>query len=317
MALQNFLGLGGDGLDNLVLLIVIGEEVVNQRLDGVLALPQGRHVEFDDAQPVIQVLAKEPLLHLLAQLQIGSGDDPYIGGFLLHAAHGEICFFLHQLQELALEAQGQGADFIQKQRAAVGGFHQADLAFLTRAGEGAGDIAKQLGLNQILRDGGTVDGDERGAGPPAGGVDIFGQHGFSSSGLAADQDGGVKIGDPADGFQDSPHPPVGEDHIFGGLPALLLPEGKRGCRQGSDQLQDQLLLIRLPQQAVSALIAGVDVRLLGRTALLQLLRGRRQAGNRIVMRSAGFQIRSSGQVAIRGAKGGLKGKIAELQSTVQ
>jgi hypothetical protein len=69
---------------------------------------------------------------------------------------------LQEAQQLDLQRQRDVADLVEEQGAAL---RQLDLAGrgLDRAGEGAALVAEQLGLEQVLGDGGAVDGDERAA----------------------------------------------------------------------------------------------------------------------------------------------------------
>ena len=63
-------------------------------------------------------------------------------------------------QQLGLQAGVHLADFVEQQGAAVGLLELADAAG-DGAGEGALLVAEQFGFQQVLGDGGAVDGDER------------------------------------------------------------------------------------------------------------------------------------------------------------
>jgi hypothetical protein len=91
---------------------------------------------------------------------MGGGDDADIGLDRRAAAdRGELAF-LQDAQQTGLRLLRHVADFVEKQRAAIGLFETA-LAAVGGAGEGAALMAEQLAFNQFARDGGHVDGHER------------------------------------------------------------------------------------------------------------------------------------------------------------
>ncbi|MNV48309.1 hypothetical protein D3C71_1402080 [compost metagenome] len=70
---------------------------------------------------------------------------------------------LQHAQQLGLHRQRQLADFIEKQRAAIGALELA-LALADGAGEGAAHMAKQLAFDQRIGQGRAVHADQRPAG---------------------------------------------------------------------------------------------------------------------------------------------------------
>ena len=68
--------------------------------------------------------------------------------------------FFQRAEDLGLKRQRQLADLVEKQRAAMRELEFPGLA-IGRAGERAFLVAKELGLEQVLRNRGTVDGDKR------------------------------------------------------------------------------------------------------------------------------------------------------------
>ena len=68
--------------------------------------------------------------------------------------------FLQRAQQLDLRVERQFADFVEKQRAAIGFLELADPLFV-RAGKRTFFVAEQRALDQILRDRTTIDDDER------------------------------------------------------------------------------------------------------------------------------------------------------------
>ena len=93
---------------------------------------------------------------------MGGADDPGVDRDRLAAADPLDHPLLQEAQQLDLERQRDVADLVEEQGAAMG---ELDLALggLDRAGEGALLVAEQLGLEQVLGDGGAVDRDEAAA----------------------------------------------------------------------------------------------------------------------------------------------------------
>ncbi|MBP1637187.1 MAG: hypothetical protein H6Q10_3761 [Acidobacteria bacterium] len=139
----------------------VGEEVLDQRRDVLLALAQGRDVQVNDVQAVVEILPERPLRDHLGQVPVGRGDHPdvhhagrAVGADLLQFAR------LEEPQEQALHPQRHLADLVEEDRALVG---ELELALLVavRAGEAALHVAEQLGLEERLRQPRAVDGHER------------------------------------------------------------------------------------------------------------------------------------------------------------
>ena len=68
--------------------------------------------------------------------------------------------FLQHPQQPRLHGEGHIADFVQKQRAAVGFAQPPDTAFFPRSGECATGVAKQFGFDQVIGNRGAVNGDK-------------------------------------------------------------------------------------------------------------------------------------------------------------
>ena len=104
----------------------------------------------------------------------------------LLAAHPLEGLLLQRAQHLGLGLEAHVADLVEEQRAAVGGL---ELAAAARhgAGEGAALVAEELGLDQLLGDGGAVDLDEGRLAPRRQGVDGAGHQLLAGAVLAVDE----------------------------------------------------------------------------------------------------------------------------------
>ena len=136
------------------------EQVVGQRVDVLPALPQGRQVDAQDVDAVVQVFAEAGLTHERLDVAVGGGDDAHVDLDGLVAAQALEALVLEHAQQLGLQPEAQFAELVQEQRAPVG-LLEAAGAGLVRAGEGAFFVAEQLAFEQGLRDVGAVDLDER------------------------------------------------------------------------------------------------------------------------------------------------------------
>ena len=122
---------------------------LRQRHDVVLALAQRRHLDRDDVQAVVEVLAELAGLHHRRQIAVGRGDQPDVDAQRPRAAEPLELVLLEHAQDLGLRARAHVADLVEEQRAAVGLLEPAD-ALLVGAGERALLVAEQLGLEQVL-----------------------------------------------------------------------------------------------------------------------------------------------------------------------
>ncbi len=110
----------------------------------ILAAPaQGRHFDTDDIEPKIQILAETFFRGLAAQIAVGGGQHAHVHGDGRIRTHPLHFALLQGAQQFGLKRQGHLADFIQKQRAAIG-LHEAPLTPPVRAGKRAFFVAEEL-----------------------------------------------------------------------------------------------------------------------------------------------------------------------------
>ena len=138
-------------------------------------------------QSQVQVLQERVNLNSRNSSKPPSSDGP--GG--ANRAHGAL---LQHAQQLDLQRQRHVADFIKEERAAVSGLNQP-CVLTSGAGEGAANVAEELGFEQGLGDGTAVDGDEGCGGARAGAVDCARQQFLAGAAVAADEHARVRRGD--------------------------------------------------------------------------------------------------------------------------
>ena len=151
------------------------------------AVTQRRQLQFDAGHAVVQVFAKPPFPNPRGQVLVARADELKVDRVSVFGAERRDLALVEHAQQARLQLERHVGDFVEEQRAAVGLQDLAAPAGALRAGEGAGTVAEQLGLDQRLGDARTVYGDERAACVRAGGVHGTGKHLFAGAGFAAQQ----------------------------------------------------------------------------------------------------------------------------------
>ena len=150
---------------------------------------------------MVQIRPEPPLRRVPPEIGGGGGDDLDVHGLALHRPEPPDPLLVDGLQELALEGEGEGLDLVQEQRPSRRPLQQAGLGAFG-IGERPGLKAKELGLQQRLRDGRAVDVDERPLGPGAAVVDDPRHQSFAGAGLALEEHcGHVRTADGVEGGQ--------------------------------------------------------------------------------------------------------------------
>ena len=108
---------------------------------------QGGHLDLDDEQAVVKVLAEGPLGNGLLEIPVRGGNHPHIS---IHGGPSADTFEwvpLERPKELGLDRGWHLADLVQKQRATIGLFELARLA-ISRPGEGPFLVTEQFAFEQ-------------------------------------------------------------------------------------------------------------------------------------------------------------------------
>ena len=95
------------------------DEVLDQERDVARALAQRRQADRHHVQAVVEILAKGAGRDLLLQIAVGRGDQPHVDADRLDAAHALELALLQGAQQLHLHLDGDRADLVEEQRAAV------------------------------------------------------------------------------------------------------------------------------------------------------------------------------------------------------
>src|SRR5690606_34770065 len=175
--------------------------------DVVAPLAERRDVERDDVEAVVQVAPEGALAHLVLEVAVRRGDDADVDGDGLRRADGHDLALLERAEQLDLERRRHLADLVEEEGPSAGGDEEAVLV-PDRAGEGALDVAEELGFEERFGQRGAVHRDE-GPGVALGeGVDVAGQDLLAGPALAGDEDGRVGRRDGLGELDDLAEPAV-------------------------------------------------------------------------------------------------------------
>ncbi len=108
------------------------------------ALAQGRHVDEQDGQPVIEVQPEAMVLDGLFQIPVGRSNDADVNGNRLMRAEAADTAFLQDPQQIVLQVIGHIPDFIEEQGPAIGRFKKSFASFTTGPCKGSARIAKEF-----------------------------------------------------------------------------------------------------------------------------------------------------------------------------
>src|SRR5262249_47263784 len=117
------------------------------------------HADHPGGEARIKVAAEGASFDGDGEVAVGGGDDADVDCGGTRRADGADLARREGAQELGLERQRHLPDLIEEERASVGGGEEA-VALLRGSGEGAGDVAEELALGEIGREGSAVEGEE-------------------------------------------------------------------------------------------------------------------------------------------------------------
>ena len=170
-------------------------EVVDEEHDVVAAVPERRHLDAEHVEPVQQVHSILAGPDVALEGSVGGRDDPHVDRARHRVPHAANLAVLQHAQQLGLRTRRQLPHLVEEQRAPVARLEQ------TRAvGHGAGerppDVAEELGLDEIVGEGGAVDGLETALGPAAQPVHAARDQLLAGAALARHEDRKRRLGDP-------------------------------------------------------------------------------------------------------------------------
>ena len=103
------------------------DEVTHQKRNIFRAFAKRGDLNGENVEAVIKVAAESALADEFGKILVRGGDDADIHALRAVAAEALEFLFLQNAQQFGLEVERKVADFIKKERAAVGQFEAADL----------------------------------------------------------------------------------------------------------------------------------------------------------------------------------------------
>ena len=199
----------GGGID-IEFVGVSGEKVADEGGDVFGSIAQRGDGEGDDIEPVEEVRAEGPGLDHFFKVAMGGGNDADIDGNTGSGADALDLAFLQDAEELGLKGEGDVADFVEKERAIVG-LLESSNAQLIGPGEGAFFVTEQFAFEEVVGNGGAVDGDEGAMGAVAVLIDGASDEFLACSGFSSNEDRDGFGGDASEFFVDLGHGPAFAD----------------------------------------------------------------------------------------------------------
>ena len=291
--------------------------MLGQDRDIARALAQRRQLKINDVKPEIEVLAETALADLVIHVAVRGGQETDIDLDRLSSADAVDLPLLNGAEQLGLQPRVHLGDLVQQQ-GPTARFLEASDAAGDGAGKGAFLMAEEFTLQEVLRDRGTVDGDEGLGGALGMTMDETRHDLLAGTRLAGDQHAGVGPGDLLGQSQHPAHGRIAEDEgtgLFrhrlqhggdqlgvGRQRDVLLGAGANGLRRllwvgvdaATDDLHGDALRIELLDEARDVEL-DVDHQQIGALATAQ---GRHRALDVVDVRDLGAAIESD--LACRG-----------------
>jgi len=174
--------------------VVAGQEMIDQKGDVLLPLPEGGQANIDDFEAIIEIFPEFILADQGGKIAIRRRQDADVGLNGPDPADAGDFTVLDGPEDLGLGRQGHIADFVEEDAAAAGQF-EFTLFLLDRPGEGPLLMTEKLTLHKALRDGGAIDNDKRFHFPGAVEVDRPGDDFLPRPRFSLDQHGGIVLAD--------------------------------------------------------------------------------------------------------------------------
>src|SRR5688572_6291794 len=138
-------------------------EVLRQQRDVLATFPQWRHMQRQHVQPIEQIFAETIRRNFLLEFLVGGRQHANVDAMLLRATNAGDLSVLQHAQHLGLSREAHVADFIEEERSLVG-LLELSGAIAHGPGERTLHVTKQLAFDQLRRNRGAIDLDERLAG---------------------------------------------------------------------------------------------------------------------------------------------------------
>ncbi len=198
ISIQHFYVAFGDPADLFPhLFIEFVDKLPSQLGNLLLALPQGRKVNWKDIETIVKVATETPLFDIGSQITVGSCDDPHIDLDGLRIAEPFELSLLKHAKKLDLYVQWQLTNLVQEQGGTVCQIKPSYLPAKS-SGEGAFFAAEQFTFHQGCWQSGAIDDNHRSLAAVAAQVDGLGKQLLSGPGFPLNQHRASSLGNLID-----------------------------------------------------------------------------------------------------------------------
>jgi hypothetical protein len=173
------------------------EEVLRERHEIQRSLAQRRDREVRDVKAIVEILPESSVGDRLLEVRVRRHDEAHVNGNGPPRPDPHHLVLLQDAQKLHLCRERQVGDLVEEERPPVGCLEPPGLARKC-ARERTLLVPEELALDERGGERAAVDGDEGRARPQAAVVNVSRDDLLSGAGLARNEDGGARRGNPLD-----------------------------------------------------------------------------------------------------------------------
>src|SRR5262249_33784665 len=204
----------------------VADEVVDEGIDVLRPLTKRRYRDREDVQAIVEIVTETMRPDHAGEVAVRGGDHTDVDGNRPCPAETLELVLLYDAEQLRLQLEGDLADLVQEQRAAVCELEAAN-PLRDRAGTGSPLVAEQLAFQQARGNGGGIHLDERSVVSPARIVDGTGNQLLPGPGFSQHENGRIGRCDDLDLVEDvAERGPIADDVAS----SILVPPVDEGWR---------------------------------------------------------------------------------------
>jgi hypothetical protein len=169
--------------------------MLHERRNVFASISQGRECDRKYVQAIVQIAAKFSAPHHSLEVLVSRGYQTHVDAMRAPAPEPFEFLFLQNAEEFGLQRERYVSDFIEEQGSFISQVEAADF-LRDRSGKGSPFVAKKLTLEQIERDCGAVELDQRVTAARARIVDRMRDEFLASAGLSLNENGRIRRRNP-------------------------------------------------------------------------------------------------------------------------
>jgi hypothetical protein len=135
------------------------EEMTRERWDVIEPFPEGGYMNHTDSKALVEVGSEATLSNHRFEGFAGGDDEPDVDATRTLTAERANHTFFHDTEELGLDIEGHGANFVEEERTAMS-FAKSATPIAHGAGVSTLLVTEEFGFGELARDRGGVQGDK-------------------------------------------------------------------------------------------------------------------------------------------------------------